>query len=121
MFELMVEDSFNAAHQLKGYEGPCERLHGHTFRVQAVLTGATRNSVGLVVDFKLIGKKLKGIIGELDHTNLNEHRAFRKDNPTSENIAKYIFGKLKKEFAGRVKMSRVTVFESPTASASYYE
>ena len=121
MFELMVEDSFSAAHQLKGYEGPCEKLHGHTFKVQVYLSGDSQDKLGMFVDFKIIRKKLKDCIEELDHSNLSEFAAFKSENPTAENLAKYIFKKLGKEIAAGPKISKVTVFESPTAAASYYE
>lgn len=121
MFELMVEDSFNAAHQLKGYEGPCEKLHGHTWRVQVFLIGTSLDSLGMMVDFKKVKKKLRGSLEELDHSNLNDLSYFKKVNPTSENVAKLIYGKLKEKFGRVVKISRVTVFESERASASYYE
>jgi len=121
MFELMVEDSFSAAHQLKGYEGPCEKLHGHTFRVQVFLSGISTDKLGMVVDFKVAKKKLADCIKELDHSNLNELKAFSTENPTAENIAKFIYTKLKEEFTAAVGLSNVTVFESPNASATYYE
>lgn len=121
MFELMVEDSFSAAHQLRGYEGPCERLHGHTWKVRVFLSGGKTDKLGIVVDFKTVKAKLGEIIGEFDHGNLNDLKYFGKANPTSENVAKLVFQKLKGEFGGGVNVSKVTVFESPTTSASYYE
>jgi 6-pyruvoyltetrahydropterin/6-carboxytetrahydropterin synthase len=121
MFELMVEDSFNAAHQLKGYEGPCEKLHGHTWKVCVFLSGSSRDSLGMVVDFKIVRKKLRACLDELDHSNLNDLADFSKENPTSENVAKLVFTKLKGSFGKLAEVSKVTVFESPIASATYYE
>ena len=116
MFELTVEDSFDAAHALRGYDGPCENLHGHTWKVRVFLQGDQLNEIGLLEDFKNIKKHLKIILDEFDHTNLNDLALFQKINPSSENLAKIIFDKLKADLSG---ISKVTVFESPTTSASY--
>ena len=117
----MVEDSFNAAHQLKGYEGPCENLHGHTWKVRVFLCGDAPGPVGMLVDFRVIKDNLKDAIKDLDHSNLNDNPNFRSVNPTSENLAKLIFERLKMKFGDVAKVSKVTVFESPGAGASYYE
>mgnify|MGYP001225514116 CR=1 FL=1 len=117
MFELMVEDTFDAAHQLKGYEGPCERLHGHTFRVQVFLKGAKLNKIGLLEDFKVIKRHLKKVTDEFDHTNLNELKCFIKSNPTSENIAKIFYGRLK----AKIDIYKVSIWESGTSCATYWE
>jgi len=116
MFELMVEDTFSAAHQLKGYKGECERLHGHTFRVQVFLSAAKTGGEGMVLDFHLIKEKLKMVLAEFDHNFLNELAYFKDLNPTSENLAKLIFEKLKRDIP---QLSKVTVWESPNTSASY--
>ncbi len=120
MFELMVEDSFSAAHQLRGYEGPCEKLHGHTWKVRVFLTGKRTGKLGMVLDFKEIKKALSQALKPLDHGNLNELPRFKRENPTSENVAKLLFLDLKKRIRG-ARVSKVTVFESPQASASYYD
>ncbi len=116
MFELMVEDTFSAAHQLKGYKGECERLHGHTFRVQVFLSAAKTGKEGMVLDFHLIKDKLKMVLAEFDHNFLNDLTYFKDANPTSENLAKLIFGKLQKDIS---LISKVTVWESTSTSASY--
>jgi len=117
----MVEDSFSAAHQLRGYEGPCEKLHGHTWKVKAIFSGKSTGKLGMVVDFKILKNKLHEAIKELDHGNLNELKQFKVTNPTCENVSKLIFGKLKGEKSGGAKLSKVVVFESPTSSAAYHE
>lgn len=120
MFELMVEDSFDAAHQLRGYSGPCENLHGHTFKVQVYIRAKKIGKLGYVIDFKKIRAQLKGILEVFDHQNLNALSSFHKINPTSENIAKLVFERLKKILPREGKLTRVTVFESLTSSASYF-
>ena len=116
MYELMVEDTFDAAHQLRGYEGPCEKIHGHGFKVQVFIKGEKLDKIGMLLDFKTIRSYLSEILKRFDHTNLNDLPEFRVENPTSENIAKVIYEKIGKK-AG---VHRVSVFESSTASASYY-
>ncbi|MBI5078432.1 6-carboxytetrahydropterin synthase QueD [Candidatus Saganbacteria bacterium] len=117
MFELMVEDTFDAAHALRGYSGPCENLHGHTWKVQVFLKGKKLNALGLLEDFKLVKKELEAAISEFDHKLLNDLASFAARNPSCENLAEITFKKLKK----RLKMlSKVTVWESSTTYASYY-
>jgi len=117
MFELMVEDSFDAAHALRGYEGPCENLHGHTWKVQVFLEGKKLNRIGMLEDFKTIKKELRNILEEFDHRLLNDLAPFITKNPTSENLSEIIFEKMKNKLRSVV---RVTVWESQTTYASFY-
>ncbi len=118
MYELMVEDSFDAAHALRGYDGPCENLHGHTWKVQVYLDGEKLNKIGLLEDFKTIKTELKNILAEFDHKLLNDLKEFDQDNPSSENLARNIFDSMKKKFK---PINKVTVWESTTSCASYWE
>ncbi len=111
----MVEDTFSAAHQLRGYEGKCENLHGHTFKVQVFLTGDKLDKIGMLVDFKKIKAELKKVLDKFDHTNLNELAEFKEKNPTAENLARVIYEKI-----SSLNPSKVTVFESEKASASFF-
>ena len=113
----MVENTFDAAHQLVGYDGPCEQLHGHTWKVQIHIKSDKLNKLGMVMDFKEIKKLLQSAIAKLDHTNLNGIAYFKKVNPTSENVAKYIFDQISK----KADVTKVTVYESPITCASYTE
>jgi 6-pyruvoyltetrahydropterin/6-carboxytetrahydropterin synthase len=117
MFELMIEESFCAAHALRGYNGPCENLHGHTWKVQVFLTGNKLNKIGILIDFRGIKAALKKVLDRFDHQNLNDLPEFKKQNPSCEILAKLVFEKLKKELKG---LSKVTVFESEKTSASYF-
>ncbi len=119
MYELTVEDSFDAAHCLRGYFGKCEQLHGHTYKVQASLRKTELNETGISIDFRDVKTALKEIIDFLDHKHLNEVPDFTDTNPSAENIAKFIYNSLKKTFGQSVY--RVTVWETPTSSASYFE
>jgi len=118
MFELMVEDTFDAAHALRGYEGPCENLHGHTWKVQLFVKDKKLNRVGLLEDFKSLKHELKEILDQFDHKLLNDLKAFEIDNPSSEIIARFIYKQIKKR---KKSVSKVTVWESATSCASYWE
>lgn len=116
MFELMVEDTFDAAHALRGYEGPCENLHGHTWRVQVFIKGDKLNNLGLLEDFKTIKKALATVLADLDHKLLNDIPPYDQINPSSENLAKNIFERMKHAIKS---VEKVTVWESPNTYASY--
>jgi len=121
MFELMVEMTFSAAHRLRTGNKKCERLHGHNWKVQLFLSGNKLNKDGVLLDFKEIKEKLEKIVIPLDHTYLNEIPSFKKINPTSENIAYYLYQKLKVLFSKNkgTEISKVTVWEGEKTSASY--
>ncbi|MFA4859091.1 MAG: 6-carboxytetrahydropterin synthase QueD [Candidatus Margulisiibacteriota bacterium] len=116
MFELTVDASFDAAHALRKYKGQCENLHGHTWKVQISLKGKKLNHLGLMVDFREIKAKLSAVVEQLDHTNLNNLAPFKKINPSSENVAQWIYGQLKRKLP---QLCKVSVSETPGSLASY--
>lgn len=120
MFELSIIGDIAAAHFLRGYDGPCEDLHGHTWKVQVTVVSEKVNAIGLVVDFRELKDLLKESLSALDHGSLNDLPAFKKDNPSTENLARYIY----QEFSKRcqpLKLTKVRVWESDTSSVTYYE
>lgn len=119
MYELQVEVSFDAAHCLRDYQGPCARLHGHTYRVQVTLRGPELAPSGMLVDFRDVKRALGEIVERLDHRFLNEVPPFTDINPTAENLARHFHDELKRALGGIV--SKVTVWESPSSCASYWE
>ena len=122
MFELSVESSFSAAHQLRGHGGGCERLHGHNWKVQVHVLAERLDDIDLAIDFHVLKKYLAECLVPLDHTMLNEVFPFTEKNPSSENIAKWVYDSMRKRLSdGDVHLSAVTVWESETASATYYE
>ncbi|MCL4456161.1 MAG: 6-carboxytetrahydropterin synthase QueD [Nitrospirae bacterium] len=123
MYKLMIETSFASAHQLRGYKGKCENLHGHNWKVQAYVTAEKLNDIDIAIDFHDLKRITIEIISQLDHKFLNNIPPFTEKNPSSENISKWIFDSLKERLAGykNVEVSEVTVWESETASATYYE
>jgi 6-pyruvoyltetrahydropterin/6-carboxytetrahydropterin synthase len=122
MFELMVETSFAAAHQLRGYGGKCERMHGHNWKVHVHVVAERLNDIDLVIDFHELKKLVGEATASLDHSFLNELFPFTEKNPSSENVAKWIFDTVKRKMPwDHVRLSAVTVWESETSSATYYE
>ncbi len=121
MYELMVRDTFAAAHNLRDYEGKCEHLHGHNYTVEACFLSEKLEKNGLAVDFSELKKALAGILEGLDHKYLNDDvEFFGKNNPSAENIALYIYNELKKKVKGAA-IGKVSVWESDGARAAYYE
>jgi len=122
MFELTVETHFSAAHQLRGYKGSCEKLHGHNYKVQVHIITERLNEIDIAGDFHDIEGLLKEVVAPLDHSFLNEIFPFTEKNPSAENIAKWIYDTLRKKINNdAVHLSAVTVWESETASVTYYE
>lgn len=122
MFELMIESHFSAAHQLRGYNGDCEKIHGHNWKIQVYVLANKLNEIDIAIDFHELKDLTEEVIAPLDHTFLNEIFPFTEKNPSSENIAKWIFDSLKKKLNDdNVHLSAITVWESETASATYFE
>ncbi|OGI09254.1 MAG: 6-carboxytetrahydropterin synthase QueD [Candidatus Margulisbacteria bacterium GWF2_35_9] len=117
MYKLSVEEKFSAAHQLTNYKGPCENLHGHTWKVRITVEGAELDQSGMLLDFRVLKSHLKKIHNEFDHTFLNNLVPF---SPTSENLSKYIFEKMDKDLPKQVTLKEITVWESETSCATYY-
>ena len=134
MYKLSVKSEFSSAHNLRGYKGKCEALHGHNWKVEAVFEADETDKNGLVLDFHKIKDMLKGVLDQLDHKYLNEIGFFKKNNPTSENLARYIFTKISaltpasacgfgkgKPNHGTLAcgLKEVTVWESDNCAATY--
>jgi len=116
--KICVKESFSAAHFLRNYKGKCEKIHGHNWGVEVTVVSA-KLRYGMVMDFADLKKALRDVTGILDHNFLNKTEYFKKVNPTSENIAKFIFTKLKKLLPKPVKLLEVAVEETPSNKAAY--
>lgn len=120
MYDISVEQEFDAAHALGGYQGKCENLHGHRFRVALTITAANLNEIGLAYDFTILKKQLGEVLGRFDHTLLNDVHPFNEINPSSENIARTVYDEMKTRLSNApVSIKRVEVWESPTSRAEY--
>ena len=114
--ELYREFTFDAAHRLPNLPDghKCSNLHGHTFSVVIYVTGNVSAETGWVIDYSEIKSACAPIIDELDHKYLNDIESL--ENPTSENIAKYLWKKIKKELP---MLSMVEVRETPSTGCRY--
>ena len=119
MYELEFEGHFASAHCLREYQGKCERLHGHNWRVKAVVQSERLNDIGMVMDFKDAKALLNEIVDEFDHDFLNELPRFKELNPTTENMARVICDELAARLPEGVSVRSVTVWESGSNGATY--
>jgi 6-pyruvoyltetrahydropterin/6-carboxytetrahydropterin synthase len=121
MYEIAVTSHFSGAHRLRYLHGKCEELHGHNWKVEVAVVSNRLGKEGIVIDFGILKQKIEKVLKPLDHTYLNDLRYFSGIEPSSENIAKYIFNRLKKELKGHQgTLKKVTAWESETSSATYF-
>ncbi|MEZ5424991.1 MAG: 6-carboxytetrahydropterin synthase QueD [Pyrinomonadaceae bacterium] len=120
-YEVMIERSFSSAHQLRGYKGKCENLHGHNYKVEIFARGEELNNIGLLIDFGDLKKAADEVVNYLDHRNINELPPFDEElNPSAENLARFILEYLNSRVADeRVMVHKVRCFETPTSVATY--
>ncbi len=121
MYELKVTGDFAAAHKLAMVTEKCENLHGHNWKVELYIKSDSLNDAGVVMDFGILKKYLREILGKLDHKYLNELLPFKEKNASSENIARFISFEIdnKLKFPG-ISVSKVVVWESDDACAIYH-
>lgn len=120
MFEVTVEEEFSGVHYLKLYDGSWEPRHGHQFKVAVTACSKTLDSMEVVVDFEWLKPTLKKVLSELHEKSFNDHSEFRSKNSSTENIAKLIYDRLAGSVPkGPARVAKVTVWETPDASASY--
>lgn len=121
MYELTVISHFSGAHRLRYLHGKCEELHGHNWKVEVSIASGKLNREGVIMDFTVLKQKVEKVLKSLDHTYLNDLPLFSGQEPSSENIARYVYDKLKIELKSfSVKMTKVSAWESETSCATYY-
>lgn len=118
MFEIKKQMYFSAAHHLLNYEGECENQHGHNWLVEVYVKGDKLDKSNILVDYKLLKKEMKKVLDTLDHKDINELEMFKDISPSSEMLAMYIYNKMKEVFSS---ISKVSVWETNTSCATYYE
>jgi 6-pyruvoyltetrahydropterin/6-carboxytetrahydropterin synthase len=121
LFEVMVERNFSSAHQLRGYKGKCENLHGHNYKIEIYVRGSELDNIGLLVDFGELKDAADEVVAYLDHRNINELPPFDEElNPSAENLARYILERISSRVGDeRVRVYKVRCFETPTSVATY--
>jgi len=122
MYKLVVKKEFSSAHVLHGHPGDCKRMHGHNWIVEAKVEGNNINKIGMVIDFKDIKNILSDIVSKLDHRYLNDIEPFIDNNPTAENISKYIYKELSKNInTDNIKVSEIKLWETNNSAVIYTE
>ena len=120
MYLTSISTTFSAAHFLREYEGRCENLHGHNWRVEVTVRCSDLDKAGMGVDFRVLKERTAAVLARLDHSVVNEQEPFTSENPSSENLARFIFDELAAALDDdRVKMHAVVVWESDTSRAEY--
>lgn len=122
MYRLTIKTGFAAAHNLINYQGDCENLHGHNWKVEVTVTAQELDQAGLAIDFKVLKKETNTLLDELDHKYVNQHAYFKELSPSSENIARFLYQRLSQQLNnGNIVVEKVGVWESDNACAEYYE
>ncbi len=122
MYELTVQLEFSAAHHLRDYPGKCSRLHGHNYRVEVTVADRRLDDHGMLIDFGRLKQICQQVVDELDHSLLNDHPSFQQNNPTAENIARYLYTEIAERLNdSEISLEAVHVWESATSSATYRE
>ncbi|MFQ6132126.1 MAG: 6-carboxytetrahydropterin synthase QueD [Armatimonadota bacterium] len=125
MYELTVSMEFQAAHQLRDYEGKCARLHGHNYRLEVAVASEELNEQGLVMDFNDLKARMRRVLEAFDHQHLNEVEPFSSEsgqNPTCENLARVLYERLAEQMSDpSVRVSRVRLWETASSAVTYSE
>ncbi|MCJ2166260.1 MULTISPECIES: 6-carboxytetrahydropterin synthase QueD [unclassified Pseudodesulfovibrio] len=121
-WRLTITQDFSSSHQLRNYGGKCENMHGHNFGVEVAVEGdKLDDKVHYLVDFKEIKRRTKDVLDRLDHRHLNEVPPFTEINPSSENLAMFIYNELKGNMPENVRLAEVSVSEKDSSKATYWE
>ena len=119
MYRLRVKSEFDAAHKMEGYPGKCNRLHGHTYNVEAFLLSKNLDSIGMSIDLKVLKQKLQEVVEQFDHSYLNDFKELGA--PSTENLSHFIFLKMKINLPEGVKLEKIRVWETPKSWIEYFE
>ncbi|MFW8600854.1 6-carboxytetrahydropterin synthase QueD [Desulfobacterota bacterium M19] len=120
MFDIFIKTQFSAGHHLRDYPGNCEKPHGHNWNVKVTVRARELDDLGMGVDFRVIKKAVARVMDDLDHCDLNSHKAFQDQNPSSENISAYIFEQLSGELSDeRYDLYSIQVGETAGSGVIY--
>ena len=122
MYDVTVKTGFSAAHQLRLYDGKYENLHGHNWTAQVTVEADKLDPIGVGIDFVELKGMVEKILSRLDYQNINEISPFDKENPSAENIARWLFLELKTQIDTELtRIKRVEIYEMEGCGASYFE
>jgi len=120
MYEIEVTDHFSAAHRLRDQGSECEKIHGHNWFVTVVVRCSDLDAIGLGIDFKVLRTHLAHVIAGLDHMLLNDVPPFDGINPSTENLARFVFERMRERLGSSpARMHRVRISEGPNTAATY--
>lgn len=120
-YRITVEAEFSAAHRLRGYRGKCENMHGHNWRVELTIEADELDDIGMVMDFAHARRMLNEVLEPLDHRLLDDLEYFQAHNPTSEQVARYVYREIKGRLSSPARVKEVSVWETAQSRATYYE
>jgi len=121
MYRLSIQTAISAAHRLRGYQGPCERIHGHNWKIEVFVEANTLDEKGMVIDFKDLSDLTWQVVGQYDHRLFNDVAPFDKMNPTAENLSRYFFREIAKLLPDRVRMFKIKLWETEKYGLEYCE
>jgi 6-pyruvoyltetrahydropterin/6-carboxytetrahydropterin synthase len=122
LFRLTVTDQFSASHQLRNLRGACEALHGHNFGVEVEVEGDVLDGrADILIDFHELKRLLREVLDQLEHRHLNDLAFFAERNPSSENLALFVYTELHRRLPGNVRLKNASVSETPDCKATYSE
>ncbi len=121
MFTISVETSFWASHQLTLQDGSKEPVHHHNWLVTADVGSDKLNSMAVVMDFQELKAMVDNIAANFNNKALDETGYFQQNNPSAENVAKYIYDKLRTQLPEGVRVRNVRVVEEQGCSAKFGE
>ena len=128
MITVVKEFTFDAAHYLPNYDGPCSNLHGHTYKLQVGIKGEIDES-GMVMDFKKLKEMVQSYVNALDHSYLNELEgrefgAFPAKMPTAEKMVEWFVRHVSSDLAyadTSLRLDFIRLYETPTSYAEWRE
>ena len=119
IFTISVETRFRASHQLTLPDGSKEPLHHHDWLVTADVSSDRLDNMGVVMSFQKLKAMIDATVGDFDNTAIETNGYFRQNNPSAENVARYIYEKLRINLPKGVKLRNVKVVEEPGCSAKF--
>ena len=119
MYRVSIERHIDAAHYLREYQGKCEALHGHRYRIIVTVEAKKLDEIGLAYDFTVLKRNLDDILARYDHTCINDIQPFDRINASSENIAAAIYGELREKLPSSIALDSIEVWESPLTGVTY--
>jgi 6-pyruvoyltetrahydropterin/6-carboxytetrahydropterin synthase len=121
MYEVEIIANFSAAHRLRNYQGKCEHLHGHNYRVHVAARAASLGEDGMVMDFGDLKQATNLVLDRFDHSYLNEIEPFDRIEPSAENIAAFLFAEIERQLNHKAQaLHSVSVWESDTSRATFF-